>query len=327
VSSFNLPLPIDTRTPNPARRYDYWLDGKDNFAADRTSGDAIEKIYPHIRTSVRQNRQFLHRAVRYLVEQAGVRQFLDVGTGLPTADNTHEVAQRIAPQCRIVYVDNDPLVMVHARALLTGSPEGRTAYIEADLLEPQTILARGDLTATLDLKQPIAVLLVAVLHFVPDDAVANAAVKTLVEATAPGSYLVISHATDDLMDPETVQALADGGHLGSADTTLRSKERIAGLFGGLDMVEPGLQIVSDWLPDTDAPRPSPEHVSVYGGVARKPSANDHASGDPLRGTFDLPGGSRSACLEGGAGAGVVTPEHAAAVRRTNDQAQDEGQAS
>ena len=261
--------PIDTSVAHPARRYDYWLGGKDNFAADRESGDAIEKVYPHIRTSARQNRMFLQRAVRYLVEEAGIRQFIDVGTGLPAAGNTHEVAQGIAPQCRIVYVDNDPLVMVHARALLTGSLQGTTTYIEADLREPQAILTDETLTGTLDLAQPIAVLLVAVLHYLPDDAVAGAVVKTLVDAMAPSSYLVVSHATDDLMDADSVQALAAGGHVGKTDTTLRGKARVAAFFDGLAMVEPGLQIVSEWRPESDTNRPPAEHVSVYGGVARK----------------------------------------------------------
>ncbi|GGL15962.1 SAM-dependent methyltransferase [Mangrovihabitans endophyticus] len=261
---------IDTSVAHPARRYDYWLGGKDNFAADRASGDAIEKIYPHIRTSAQQNRQFLRRVVRYLVTEAGIRQFLDVGTGLPTAGNTHEVAQEVAAECRIAYVDNDPLVMVHARALLTSSAQGKTDYIEADVREPRAILASTAPGGTLDLTQPVAVLLVAVLHFIPDDAVAEAAVKTLVNAMVPGSYLVVSHATDDLMAPDSVQALADGGHVSRADTTLRSRKQVEGFFAGLDMVEPGLQIVSKWRPDPGAEHLPDEHMSVYGGVGRVP---------------------------------------------------------
>ena len=272
MTSGDVSVPIDTSVVQPARRYNYWLGGKDNFAADRLSGDGIELIYPHIRTSAVQNRMFLQRVVRYLVKQAGIRQFLDVGTGLPTEGNTHEVAQEIAPQCRVVYVDNDPMVMVHARALLTSSREGKTAYIEADLREPRAILADTTLTATLDLRQPVAVLLVAVVHFLPDDAEAVAAVKTLVDAMVPGSFLVVSHATGDLMGPASVQALADWGYVGKGDTTLRSKAWMSGLFDGLDLVDPGLQIVSDWRPDPEATvRPLAEHVSVYGGVALKPA--------------------------------------------------------
>ena len=271
MSSSDPSLPLDTSVPNPARRYDYWLGGKDNFAADRESGDAIERIYPHIRTSARQNRQFLRRAVQYLVGQAGIRQFLDVGTGLPAAGNTHQVAQGIAPDCRVVYVDNDPLVMVHARALLTSTAQGRTAYLEADLRDPAAILANATLTADLDLSRPVAVLLVAILHFLPDDAVAGVAVKAVLDAMAPGSCLVVSHATDDLMDPHSVAELVAGGHVGGADTRLRSKAQVAAFFDGLDMVEPGLRIVSDWRPDPGADRPPPEQVSMYGGIARKPS--------------------------------------------------------
>jgi S-adenosyl methyltransferase len=268
--------PIDTAVAHPARRYDYWLGGKDNYAADRASGDAIEQIFPHIRISARQNREFLQRVVRYLVTEAGIRQFLDVGTGLPTVGNTHEIAQGIAPECRIAYVDNDPLVMVHARALLTSSPQGKTDYIEADVREPHAILASTALGATLDLTQPVAVLLVAVLHFVPDDAVAGAAVKALVDAMVPGSYLVVSHATHDLMEPDRVKALTDGGHVSNQDTTLRSRTQVEGFFAGLDMVEPGLQIVSQWRPDPGADQLPDEHVSVYGGVARKPSTPTNA---------------------------------------------------
>ena len=176
---------IDTTTAHPARRYDYWLGGKDNFAADRESADAIETIFPSIRTAARENRNFLHRAVRYLVTEAGVRQFLDIGTGLPTADNTHDIAQRLAPDARIVYVDNDPLVLVHARALLTSHPHGATQYIEADLRQPEQILTDADLTGTLDLAKPVALLLVAVLHFVPDTDHPDTIVRTLLDALIP----------------------------------------------------------------------------------------------------------------------------------------------
>ena len=157
---------IDTTTAHPARRYDYWLGGKDNFAADRESADAIETIFPSIRVAARENRNFLHRAVRYLVTEAGVRQFLDIGTGLPTADNTHDIAQRLAPDSRIVYVDNDPLVLVHARALLTSSPEGVTDYLDADVREPETILTGAK--RTLDFNQPVAVMLLGILGNIVD---------------------------------------------------------------------------------------------------------------------------------------------------------------
>ena len=262
---------IDSTAAHMARRYNYWLGGKDNFAADRESGDAIAAIFPGIVTAAVENRRFLQRAVRFLAEQCGIRQFLDIGTGLPATDNTHEVAQAIAPGSRIVYVDNDPLVLVHARALLTSSPEGRTAYIDADVRDPQTILADDTLKATLDLSQPVAVLLVAVLHFVPDDDQAYAAVRALMDAMSAGSYLVVSHASGDLLEPDRVAALARDGYVGSGDTTLRGQAQVARFFDGLDMVPPGLQVVSEWRldPDSDAYRPRAEQVSVYGGLAQK----------------------------------------------------------
>src|SRR4051812_29557414 len=171
---------LHPETPHPARRYNYWLGGKDNFAADRAAADAIEAAFPHIRTAAVENRRFLQRAVRHLVEEAGIRQFLDIGTGLPTADNTHEVAQRIEPSARVVYIDNDPLVLAHARALLTSDPAGATAYLDADLRDADAILAQPELAEVLDLSQPVALLLVAVLHFIADDDQAYETVRKLV---------------------------------------------------------------------------------------------------------------------------------------------------
>jgi hypothetical protein len=274
MTSDPLPPTVDTTTAHPARRYDYWLGGKDNFAADRESGDAVAAFFPGIRTAARENRRFLHRAVRYLVEQAGVRQFLDIGTGLPTADNTHSIAQRLDPGSRIVYVDNDPLVLVHARALLTSDPRGATEYLHADLREPQAILADDGLKATLDLSEPVGVLLVAILHFLPDDAQAYAVVKTVVDAVAPGSYLVVSHATTDLLPAATAEKLATGDIPGRGEFTGRTRAQVAEFFDGLTLVDPGVQVVSDWRPDPGSTPPPPEQVSVYGAVARKPSAAD-----------------------------------------------------
>ena len=262
----------DTTRAHPARRYNYWLGGKDNFAADRESGDAIEKIFPAVRTAAVENRRFLQRTVRYVAGQ-GVRQFLDIGTGLPTQDNTHEIAQRVDPSCRIVYVDNDPLVLVHARALLTSHPAGRTAYLQADLRQPQQILADPDLKATLDLSRPVAVLLVAVLHFLPDDDEAHAAVRTLMDATPAGSYLAISHATTDLLPAATVSRLTGGSVPGAGDFTGRTRAEVAQFFNGLTLVEPGVEVISRWQPDPDTPPPPPDdQVSVYGAVARKPGS-------------------------------------------------------
>jgi hypothetical protein len=260
---------IDTTTAHPARRYNYWLGGKDNFAADRQSGDAIEAIFPGIRTAAVENRRFLHRAVRYLVQDAGVRQFLDIGTGLPTADNTHDVAQRLAPQSRVVYVDNDPLVLAHARALLTSDPRGATAYLDADLREPGKILADSALTDTLDLSEPIGLLLVAILHFLPDTQHAHTIVRTLMDALPAGSFLVISHATTELLEPDTARALETSDFPGRGDFTGRTRAQVQRFFDGLDLVPPGLTPISDWRPDPDTTPPQPHDASIYAAVARK----------------------------------------------------------
>ena len=263
---------IDTTTAHPARRYNYWLGGKDNFAADRQSADAIEAIFPGIRTAAVENRRFLQRAVRYLVQEAGVRQFLDIGTGLPAADNTHDVAQRLAPQSRVVYVDNDRLVLAHARALLTSDPRGATAYLDADLREPGKILADSALTDTLDLSEPIGLLLVAILHFIADTRQAYGIVRTLMDGLPAGSFLVISHATGDLLDPDTARSLASGDLPGRGDFTGRTHAQISRFLDGLDPVPPGLTVISDWRPHPDTIAPPPEQVCVYGAVARKPAA-------------------------------------------------------
>jgi hypothetical protein len=259
---------LDTSVPHPARRYNYWLGGKDNFAADRESAEQILKIYPHARTAAAENRYFLQRVVRYLAADAGVRQFLDIGTGLPTAANTHEVAQTITPAARIVYVDNDPLVLAHARALLTSSPQGRTAYLHQDLRNPQAILADPQLRETLDLTEPVGLLLIAVLHFLPDTGHARAAVKTLVEALPAGSYLAISHATYDTVDPDT--AAKAQRQLAGEPFATRTQTEVTGFFGGLELIEPGVVMVSDWRRDPTDPPPAAEQVSIYGALGRKP---------------------------------------------------------
>ena len=262
--------PFDTTTAHPARRYNYWLGGKDNFAADRASGDAIREIFPAIVTAARANRQFLGRAVQYLAAEAGIRQFLDIGTGLPTADNTHEVAQRHDPTSRVVYVDNDPLVMVHARALLRGPPEGRTAYIQGDLADPESILQHEALTETLDLSKPVGLMLVAVLHFLPDDDRAYDAVRTLLNALAPGSYLVLTHATADLLPPQVTDQLTQSSVPGGRDFTGRTHAQVSEFFTDLDLLEPGVQVVSKWRPQPGVAAPPDHEVSVWGGVAQKP---------------------------------------------------------
>src|ERR1700733_2193287 len=188
---------IDTSKPHAARIYDYLLGGKDHFAVDRETAEKGIKLIPTGRTAARENRSFLGRAVRYLVAEAGIRQFLDIGAGLPSANNVHEVAQAVTPSCRVVYVDNDPLVLAHARALLTSSPEGKTAYIHADLRDPEKILADPATVATLDFTKPVALMLVAILHFIPDSDEPRRIVATLLDALPPGSYLVASHATGE----------------------------------------------------------------------------------------------------------------------------------
>ena len=261
---------IDISKPHPARIYDYLLGGKDNFVIDRETAERVMRSWPSVRTAARENRAFLGRAVRYLVREAGIRQFLDIGTGLPAANNVHEVAQAMEPECRVVYVDNDPIVLVHARALLASAPLGRTAYIDADIRDPEKILASPAVAQTLDLSQPVALMLVAVLDFVPDEANPAHILSTLLDALPSGSYLAASHATLEY-DPEGVggagRVYQDRGLTGQ----LRTSDELAELvFRGLEMVDPGVVPVSEWRPDGDGPRPMAAEVNSNGGVARKP---------------------------------------------------------
>jgi S-adenosyl methyltransferase len=257
---------IDSSVAHPARRYDYWLGGKDNFAADRESGDAIAEKFPAIRTAVVENRRFLRRAVTYLSREAGIRQFLDIGTGLPTASNTHEVVQSIAPDSRIVYVDNDPLVLVHARALLTSDPAGATAYVDADLRATDNILADPTLRAVIDLNRPVALMLLAILHFLPESDDPYAIVRHLTESLPSGSFLVVSHATSDYLPPGLVSDISSGRH---GQGRLRTEAEIARFFDGLGLVEPGLVPVAEWrAADEPQPRPAAAETAMYAGVAR-----------------------------------------------------------
>ncbi|SNY61968.1 SAM-dependent methyltransferase [Paractinoplanes atraurantiacus] len=261
---------VDDTRVHSARRYNYWLGGKDNFAVDRESGDMIAAAFPGVRITARENRGFLRRAVTHLAAEAGVRQFLDIGTGLPTADNTHEVAQRVAPSSRVVYVDNDPMVLVHARALLTSTPEGRTHYLEADLRTPEKILADPEVLDVLDLDRPVALMLVAVLHFVRDDAEAREIVRTLVDALPSGSYLALSHATTDFTDAEGRARYLSMIDAGQVDAYPRTAADLALILEGLEVLEPGFVAVSEWRPDDDGPRPDAGDVAIYGVLARKP---------------------------------------------------------
>jgi trans-aconitate methyltransferase len=256
---------IDTSVAHPARVYDYWLGGKDNFAADREAGELALQAYPDLAQAVRSNRAFLARAVRYLTGEAGIRQFLDVGTGIPSSSNTHEVAQQEAPESRIVYVDNDPIVLTHARALLTSTSQGACAYIQADLRDTGAILAEA--ASTLDFGQPMALMLLAVLQFIPDAEDPCTLVARLVDALPPGSFLVISHPTDDF-NPNRGESIQRYNERSADQATLRGEAETARFFAGLELVEPGLVPVAQWRPDGDltASRPS----SMWCGVARKP---------------------------------------------------------
>jgi hypothetical protein len=264
------PPEIDVSRPHIARMYDYFLGGKNHFAADRETAEKVLASMPSARIGPRENRAFLGRAVRYLAAEAGIRQFLDIGTGLPTANNVHEVAQRVAPSSRIVYTDNDPMVLAHARALLTSTPEGRTAYIHADLRQPQAILSDPVTREVLDFSQPIALILVAILHFVPDEEKPAEIVATLLDALPSGSYLVSSHVTMEHSPVETVGAerVYRGAGLPAQPRDSDEFARLA--FSGLDLVPPGVVLVSEWRPEGTGPRPTPAEVGCYGGVARKP---------------------------------------------------------
>ena len=265
------PVPeIDTSRPHPARMYDYYIGGKTHFAADRGLADKALASWPAGRIGLRENRRFLGRVVRYLAAEAGIRQFLDIGSGLPATNNVHEVAQRVAPSSRVVYVDNDPLVLAHARALLTSAPEGRTAYVRADLRSPASILSSPVVREVLDFGQPIALMLIAVLHFLHDEDKPDGVVGTLLSALPSGSYLAASHMT-----LEHDAGAVGGGQQVYLDAGIpmhaRDSDQFARLaFSGLEMVPPGVVLVSEWRPDSDAPRPTPAEVSCYGGVARKP---------------------------------------------------------
>ena len=261
---------IDTSKPHTARMYDYFIGGKNHFAADRAVAEKALEAWPSARTGLRQNRAFLGRAVRFLAGEAGVRQFLDIGTGLPTTDNVHEVAQRIAPSSRVVYADNDPLVLAHARALLTSAPEGRTAYIHADLRDPEAILSDPVTRDVLDFSQPVALMLVAILHFIPDADKPAEIIRTLLDALPPGSYLVASHLTGE--HDRAGMAVAERVYQSSGvQGRMRDSGEFAALaFDRLELVPPGVTLVSDWRPAGRGPRPAPAEVSCYGAVARKP---------------------------------------------------------
>jgi S-adenosyl methyltransferase len=259
---------IDPHVPQSARVYDFLLGGKDNFAADRAVGSALIEQVPSLPVMVKANRAFLARAVRYLVGDAGIRQFLDIGTGIPTANNVHEVAQSISAETRVLYVDNDPVVLAHARALMTGSKAGKTAFIMADLREPEAILASPSLASTLDLDKPVALMLVGILHHLHEDDHPERIVETLLAGLPSGSYLSVTHPSADF-DAAAMTALAATAEQSGIPYVPRSRAQIERLFEGLELVEPGVAPILGWRPDADT---SPDVNSVYGwaAVGRKP---------------------------------------------------------
>ncbi|OHV19730.1 methyltransferase [Parafrankia soli] len=257
---------LRTDAPHSARMYDYYLGGKDNFPADREGAEQAIAVFPTLRDAARENRAFLVRAIRYLAGEAGIRQFLDIGTGIPTSPNLHEVAQGIAPDARVVYADNDPIVLAHARALLTSTPEGRTVYLDADVRNVDQILAAPALRDTLDLTRPVALSLLAVLPFVEGDA-PYTIVRNFLDALPAGSYLVLSHGTADL-DPNA-QRIETSYRERGLECQFRSRAEVERLFDGLTLVDPGVQVIHRWRPDGTADHLSDAEVCGYCGVGRK----------------------------------------------------------
>jgi hypothetical protein len=263
--SRSTPAEIDTSIAHPARVYDYWLDGKTNFAADRKAAEEVIAVQPGIRAGVRANRAFLGRAVRFLTADAGIRQFLDIGTGIPTASNTHEVAQVISPECRVVYADNDPIVLAHARALLT-STSGATAYIDADLRDTGVILETAK--ETLDFGQPVAVILLLIMQFIPDSDDPYALVRRLLSAVPAGSYLVLSQPASDMDAAAGAKAVRRYNETVATPQTHRTRAEILRFFDGLDLLEPGLVPLNRWRPEAGTTDADPD-VAAYGGIGRK----------------------------------------------------------
>jgi hypothetical protein len=262
---------VDAARPSSARVYDYLLGGKDNFAADRIAADRIEEAFPGIRVGAQENRRFLLRGVRHLAAEVGIRQFLDIGTGIPTSPNVHEVVQGITPAARVAYVDNDPIVLVHARALMVSDPRGKVGYLDADIREPATIVDSRLVREVLDFGEPIALVLSAILHFVPDEEKPAEILRTFVDALPPGSYVLATHVTPE-HEPRLRPASA-----GYRDDGVRTQPRTAAEFErlvftgqGLRLVEPGVVLVSEWRRDPGEPEaPGPAEVSAYGGLAAK----------------------------------------------------------
>ena len=256
---------LDTGTAHIARVYDYWLGGKDNFVADRTAGDEALEAFPGLISSVRANRAFLARTVRYLARERGIRQFLDIGTGIPASNNTHEVAQSVSPETRVVYVDNDPMVLAHARALLGSGPHGATDYIDADLRDTGKILQIAG--RTIDFTKPVAVMLIAMLHLIPDEDNPRQIIAELMAAVPPGSSLSISHVPNDMHMGQMSDMSDRLNRLLAQPSTYRSRAEVTGFFDGLELVEPGVTPIQQWRPDT--PEEASAVAAMWGGVAFK----------------------------------------------------------
>jgi len=257
---------IDTSVAHSARVHDYWLGGKDNFAADRAAGDAVFRAYPGIVASVRANRAFLARVVRFLAAEAGIRQFLDIGTGIPAANNTHEVAQSVAPGCRVVYVDYDPVVLLHAQALLNSSAQGALDYIDADLRDPQKILAQA--AQTLDFSRPVAVMLIAIMHLIGDQDDPGGIIRQLMAAVPAGSYLALSQVASDIEAEQMAEAAKRYNRLARETQSHRTHAEVMRFFDGLELLEPGLVPVQRWRPASEVEAQA--HSAMWGGVGRKP---------------------------------------------------------
>lgn len=258
---------IDTSRPHPARMYDWYLGGKDNYPVDEEMGRQMLALDPRVPVMARVNRAFMHRATRWLARQ-GVRQFLDIGTGIPTAPNLHQIAQQVAPDSRIVYCDNDPIVLAHAAALLRGTPEGATEYLQADVRDPAAIIEGAK--QVLDLDRPVALSLVALLHFVSDEDGAHELVDRLLSELPSGSYLTMTHATADFT-PEESAAATEKLKAAGVTLALRSREEFARFFAGLELVDPGVEIVHKWHPELGDPVPGQDDgvIPGYGAVGRK----------------------------------------------------------
>jgi hypothetical protein len=262
------PPEIDTTTAHSARLYDYLLGGKDNYPPDREAAERLLKVMPSALVTAHQNRLFMRRLVRYLAAEEGIDQFLDIGAGIPTSPNVHEVAQEIQPTARVVYVDNDPIVLAHAHARLTSAPRGLVAYIHADLRDTDAVMTAPDLTATLDLSRPVALTILSTLHFITDDDQAYGLVGSYLRQLPPGSFLALSMATDGIIPEGDAPAVSALGAHGIAARS-RSRTEVSAFFDGLELIEPGVAQVHHWRPDADAAGVSDTEVTLSGGLARK----------------------------------------------------------